>query len=132
MKDLLTELKRLNKAVEKGGHYSFSQGIWAECIDRIEILEAPANEVIKLAQADSVDTTALLNAYLKRDERQRRELAKLNARLAQARPDAEAVQAVPALAGKKAVVLYFETDADLDEMVAALRAAKPNMRTEKL
>lgn len=87
VKDLLAELKRLRNAVEKGGDYGFSQGIWAECIDRIEILEAPAREVIKQFEGDGADTMAVLNAYIQRCSRQQAELAKLNAKLAACAPD---------------------------------------------
>jgi hypothetical protein len=49
-----------------------------------------------------------------------------------ARPDAEALAAVPTLRGAKALVLYFPTDADRDEFVALIHEAKPNMRSVKL
>lgn len=48
------------------------------------------------------------------------------------RPDATAVNAVPLLVGKKAVVLYFETELDRDELVALIHEAKPNMRAVNL
>lgn len=44
------------------------------------------------------------------------------------RPDAEAIAVVPQLAGKQAVVLYFETDQDRREFVALIREAKPGLR----
>lgn len=49
-----------------------------------------------------------------------------------ARPDSEVLQAVPQLADKKAVVLYFETDEGRDEVVAAIQAMQPNMRAVNL
>jgi hypothetical protein len=48
------------------------------------------------------------------------------------RPDAEAVAAAPSLKDKKAVVLYFATDTDRDELVEALTAAYPDMRAVNL
>lgn len=38
----------------------------------------------------------------------------------------------PALAGKKPVVLYFETDAERDEFIAIIAEAKPGLVTKKL
>lgn len=49
-----------------------------------------------------------------------------------ARPDAAAIAAVPGLAGKNAVVLYFETEQDREELVAAIHQAKPGMRAVKI
>lgn len=37
------------------------------------------------------------------------------------RPDAEAIAAAPELKDKKALVTYFQTDADRDEFIAALQ-----------
>lgn len=42
--------------------------------------------------------------------------------------DDEAIAAVPELKGKNAVVLYFNTPEDRDELVAAIHKAKPGMR----
>lgn len=50
----------------------------------------------------------------------------------QPRPDEEAIAAVPELRGKRAIVLYFETDADRAEFVALIHEAKPGMRTVKI
>lgn len=44
------------------------------------------------------------------------------------RADAEAIAAVPELKGKNAVVLYFETPEDRDELVALIKQEKPGMR----
>lgn len=51
---------------------------------------------------------------------------------AEGRPDAVALKAAPELIGKHAIVLYFNSDADRDEFVLAIREAKPNMHTQKL
>lgn len=48
------------------------------------------------------------------------------------RADAEAIAAVPELKDKHAVVLYFETDGDRDELVALIQQAKPGMRAVNL
>ena len=48
------------------------------------------------------------------------------------RLDAEAIEAAPVLADKKALVLYFETDADRDEMVELMRPIYKGMRTVRL
>ncbi len=53
-------------------------------------------------------------------------------RLLLSRPDAEAIAAAPELAGRKALVLYFETDEDMAEVVAMFREVKPNVRTVKV
>lgn len=45
------------------------------------------------------------------------------------RLDVEAVEAAPELLGKHAVVMYFETAADKDELVAAIAIGKPGMRS---
>lgn len=37
----------------------------------------------------------------------------------------------PALAGKKPVVLYFDTDADRDEFIAIVQEAKPGLKISK-
>lgn len=49
-----------------------------------------------------------------------------------ARPDQDALDAVPALKDAKAVVLYFPTEADRDEFVAIVQEAKPGMRAVNL
>jgi hypothetical protein len=49
-----------------------------------------------------------------------------------ARLDVEALEATPELIGKRAVVLYFETDADRDELTAAIAREKPGMRSVNL
>jgi hypothetical protein len=41
------------------------------------------------------------------------------------RLDVEALEATPELIGKTAVVIYFETEADRDELVLAMKATKP-------
>lgn len=51
---------------------------------------------------------------------------------AQPRPDQLALDAVPDLKGKNAVVVYFNTDADREEFIAALHEAKPGMRSVKI
>lgn len=51
---------------------------------------------------------------------------------APSRIDAPAIAAAPELVGKKALVLYFETEADRDEMISACKAALPNARTVKV
>lgn len=48
------------------------------------------------------------------------------------RPDAACLAAVPELKGKNAVVLYFETPEDRDELVALIHVAKPGMRAVNL
>lgn len=48
------------------------------------------------------------------------------------RPDAEAIRAAPSLKDKKAVVIYFETDADRDECARALEKLVPRVRTENV
>ena len=45
--------------------------------ERVKLLESPARNVIRMAEADCVDTHALLNAQLKRIEAQRREIARI-------------------------------------------------------
>lgn len=56
----------------------------------------------------------------------------LEKRAAEGRPDAEAIAAAPTLKGKKAVVLYFETEQNRDELVALIQEAKPGMRAVNL
>lgn len=51
--------------------------------ERVRVLESPARNVIRMAEADSVDTHALLNAYLKRSERQTQELHRLQQRISE-------------------------------------------------
>ena len=48
------------------------------------------------------------------------------------RSDAECLAAVPDLKGKNAVVLYFETPEDRDELVALIHEAKPGMKAVNL
>jgi hypothetical protein len=48
------------------------------------------------------------------------------------RVDQEAIDAVPALRDKKAVVLYFETDEDREGFVRAIHVIKPGMRSVNL
>lgn len=48
------------------------------------------------------------------------------------RPDAQAIAAVPELEGKKALVLYFQTQQDADEFAELIQAVKPGMRTVQL
>jgi hypothetical protein len=48
------------------------------------------------------------------------------------RPDAAALNAAPELTDKSAVVLYFETPADRDEVVELIQLAKPGMRPVNL
>lgn len=50
----------------------------------------------------------------------------------QLRPDAEAVAAVPSLAGKKALVLYFATDQARDDFAAAVQSEMRCVRTVQL
>jgi hypothetical protein len=45
------------------------------------------------------------------------------------RLDVEAVEAAPELLGKHAIVMYFETQEDADEIAASIQAAKPGMRS---
>lgn len=42
-----------------------------------------------------------------------------------------AINAAPELKGKRQVVLFFDTDTEADEFVAAVLQAKPNMRTAR-
>lgn len=48
------------------------------------------------------------------------------------RLDQEAVDAVPELAGKKALVLYFNSDADRDEFAVAVQKWKSSARTVRI
>lgn len=64
--------------------------------------------------------------------RQARQAQLMTSTLTGKRVDADAIAAAPELADKKALVLYFETDADRDEMIEACRAAMPGARTVKV
>lgn len=50
----------------------------------------------------------------------------------QQRPDAEAVAAVPSLAGQKALVLYFATDQARDDFAATVQGEMGCVRTVQL
>lgn len=48
MGDLIAELQRLDKAVEKGAHYGFQQDVWRRCI---AALAAKDREIARLREA---------------------------------------------------------------------------------
>ncbi|HEY1900742.1 MAG TPA: hypothetical protein VGG49_13220 [Steroidobacteraceae bacterium] len=54
------------------------------------------------------------------------------AREALSRPDAEAIAAAPELAGKLAVVVYFNNEAQRDAFVQAAKDSMSRMRTVKI
>jgi hypothetical protein len=60
------------------------------------------------------------------------EIRRMKAVLAILKALAQADAPIDPLAGKRAVVCYFETDEDRDEFVAAVREVKPNMRSVNL
>ena len=64
--------------------------------------------------------------------RKARQAEAMTSKLTGERIDAPAIAAAPELAGKRALVLYFETDEDRDGMIEACRAAMPNARTVKV
>ena len=46
-KEVLTELRRLEKRVESGGHYGFEQSIWTHAADEIDRLTARLSEYME-------------------------------------------------------------------------------------
>lgn len=100
-----------------------------------ELIEEHAAAWMRVGSADpQLVLDPALNIYLERARQATRRLVDLlrDFRRPTQRPDADALNAAPALVGKKAVVLYFDTERDRDELVALIREAKPNMRAVNL
>lgn len=86
---LMAKLRHCAKAVDAGKHYGFGQDIWQKIIDRIEQLQMPHTEVLRLAELDEgADTQAMLKALSKKIEAQRKRIAQLER---DAREDARGV-----------------------------------------
>lgn len=97
-------------------------------------LREAADEIERL-QAESNGLAALLRELIDIEGPQPGHVMwfqKVSAALAKLRPDYEAIAAAPQLRGKKALVLYFETDQDVDEFTALILEAKPGMRAVKI
>lgn len=90
------------------------------CITTLQRTRIDLQKIIKLEKKGDVDDLATVAAN--------RIEAVINAP-AGVRLDVEAVEASPELLEKHAVVLYFETQADKDELVAQIHLSKPGMRS---
>lgn len=114
---------------DKHGALQASREKPADELDAVEYCPIYTRQQISdLAHSDEgVDTDVYVTTLRRVTESQRRHIARLEAQF-QARPDAEAIAAAPSLRDKKAVVLYFETDADRDEVVELLKQVHPDMR----
>lgn len=63
----------LKQATDERSHF-YVASVLREAIDRIEQLQMPPNKVIELAEADYVDSVALMNALMKKIEGQRKHI----------------------------------------------------------
>lgn len=66
-------LDLIKQATEERSHF-YTASVLREAYERIELLQMPPNKVIELAEADYVDSVALMNALMKKIEGQRKHI----------------------------------------------------------
>lgn len=73
---LVKILDLIKQATEERSHF-YTASVLREAYERIELLQMPPNKVIELAEADYVDSVALMNALMKKIEGQRKHIQAL-------------------------------------------------------
>jgi hypothetical protein len=108
-----------DQVVRLRGYMGYFKQRMEACITTLQRTRMDLQKIVTLEKKPDVDALAAL--AVNRIE------AIVNAP-AGVRLDVEAVEAAPELLGKLALVMYFETEADKDELVAAIHMIKPGMR----
>jgi hypothetical protein len=80
------------------------------------------------AKAEKMNAIIETLTEVRRDQ----QMTGMNGKRIGERPDQVAVDAVPELQDKKALVCYFATDADRDEFAETLKQWMPNARSERI